>query len=133
MEKNKLSSHFYRNLIFGVGITATICYRSIIILNHYSQFWVSVVWYIGTMGFIWYFAHRYRVENKREKLIEDKQLGMKIKNNEKLTQEDRDALVYVLRGLRTSKARWNYIAIFVFSILALVYAVYVDFINPLFG
>ena len=107
MPKDKLSSHFYRILVFWIGIVATLAYRLIIILNHYSQLWVEISWYIGTIGFIWYFIHRFRVENQREKLIEKRNLGQKIKNNEQLTESDRNALVYILKGLRTSKARLN--------------------------
>ena len=129
MEKYKTSGHFYRELVFWVGIIATLAYRIIVVLNHYSTLWVEIAWYIGTIGFIWYFAHRYRVENNREKLIEEKELGHKIKNNIDLSTEDREALVYILRGLRSSKARWNYIVIFVFSIIALVYAVVSDVVR----
>ncbi len=126
MKEYQTSSKFYRVLVFWIGIIATLAYRIIIILNHYSQVWVEVAWYIGTIGFIWYFAHRFRVENRREELIKEKKLGYKIYNNRELTQEDRNALVYILKGLRSSKARWNYIVIFIFSIVALVYAVITD-------
>lgn len=129
MPETKLSSNFYRILIFLVGIVATLAYRIIIILNHYSQLWVEISWYVGTIGFIWYFIHRFRVENDREKLVEERSLGSKIKNNEKLSDGDRKALVYILKSLRTSKARLNYIAIFVFSALALVYAIYSDVVR----
>ncbi len=126
MLRYKTSKHFYRLLVFWVGIIATFAYRIIVILNQYSKAWVEIAWYIGTIGFIWYFAHRYRVENKREKLIVEKKLGYKIHHKKKLSDEDRAALVYILRALRSSKARWNYIVIFVFSVLALVYAVVND-------
>ena len=62
-------------------------------------------------------------------LIVKNKLGYKIHHKKELTKEDREALVYILRALRSSKARWNYIVIFVFSILALVYAVVVDIIK----
>ena len=124
MPKNRLSHKFYRNLLFLVGIIATFCYRIIVVLNYYSQLWVEIAWYIGTLGFIWYFAHRYRVANRRDKLVEDKRLAYKIETNQKLSGPDRDALVYILKGLKTSKAKWNYIFIFIFSVLALIYAAY---------
>jgi len=65
MSKNHLSHKFYRVWLFWVGVIATIAYRIIVILNYYSQVWVEIAWYIGTIGFIWYFAHRYRVEKRR--------------------------------------------------------------------
>lgn len=131
MPKYKTSSHFYRELIFWVGIAATIAYRIIVVLNEYSAFWVEVTWYIGTLGFIWYFAHRFNVENKRERLIIEKKLAYKVYHEKELKKEDRDALVYILKGLKSSKARWNYIIIFISSIVALIYAVINDIFHYL--
>src|SRR3989338_9774817 len=122
----RLNNHFYRIFIFMVGVIATIAYRAVVILNHYSQFWVEVFWYIGTVGFIWYFAHRYRVENRRDQLIEKLQLIKKMGANQSFKPEDKAALLYVLKSLETSLAKWNYIAIFLFSGLAMAYAMYVD-------
>jgi len=126
---NKLSHRYYRNLLFAVGIIATIAYRIIIILNYYSALWVEIAWYIGTIGFVWYFIHRYKVENKRDHLIENLKLAEKIEKKEELNDEERQATVYILKGLKTSLAKWNYIAIFVFSAVALLYAIFQDLIN----
>ena len=61
----KLSNKLYRNLIFVVGVLATIAYRIIVVLNHYSPVLVQIAWYVGTIGFVWYFAHRFKIENRR--------------------------------------------------------------------
>lgn len=124
MHKNKLSKKYYRLMLFWVGIIATFSYRVIVILNHYSALWVEIAWHVGTVGFIWYFAHRYRVSNDREKSIKERDLVHKIYHNKKLDQDDRDILIYILKGLSSSKAKWNYIAIFVFSFLALIYSIF---------
>jgi len=50
-----------RLLYFWIGIVATIAYRVIVVLNNVSAVWVQVAWYIGTVGFIFYFAHRFDV------------------------------------------------------------------------
>ena len=78
MGKYKASKKYYRILLFWVGIIATLAYRIIVILNFYSALWVEIAWYIGTIGFIWYFAHRFRVENHRENLIKKHKLVYKI-------------------------------------------------------
>lgn len=130
MTNQKISSKFYRDLVFVVGIIATFAYRAIVVLNHLDPIWVSIAWYVGTLGFVWYFAHRFRVENKREKLAIKHQLAVKVENLKELSAEDKDALNYILKGLSSSKARWNYIIIFVFSALALLYGIYLDFIFP---
>jgi len=122
----QLHKKYYRVLVFVVGVLATLAYRAVVILNHYSAFWVEVVWYFGTVGFIWYFAHRWRIETKREKLIAEFKLTEKIENNNNLEPKDKEALVYILKGLSTSLASWNYIVIFASSFLAIFYAVYMD-------
>jgi len=125
----KLNNKIYRIWMFLVGLIATLAYRIIVILNYYSDLWVEIAWYVGTIGFIWYFAHRYRVENRRDNLVEKLELASKIQNKKELSNDDRDALVYILKGLKTSLAKWNYIAIFAISFLALFYAVYLDFLK----
>ena len=122
------SNKYYRWLVFYIGIIATLAYRIIIILNYYSSLFVAISWYIGTIGFIWYFAHRYRVQNYYTNLIQDKKLPEKISQN-KLTDDDRGALLYILKSASSSKAKWNSIAIFILSAIALAYAVVVDMIK----
>ena len=126
--KYHTSNKYYRWLIFFIGIIATLAYRIIIILNYYSSLLVEISWYIGTIGFIWYFAHRYRVQNYYAGLIQDKKLSEKIYRN-KLTEDDRDALLYILKSTSSSKAKWNSIAIFILSAVALAYAVVADIIK----
>ena len=50
-----------RLFFFWAGITATIAYRVIIVLNLYSPFWVKIAWYVGTIGFVLYFGHRFNI------------------------------------------------------------------------
>lgn len=128
MQKRNLSKKYYRILLFCVGVIATFSYRIIVILNHYSKFWVEVAWHIGTIGFIWYFVHRYRVASERANVIDERRLQRKILDNKELASDDKDALIYILNGLKSSKAKWNYIAIFAFSILALLYSVFSNII-----
>ncbi|MFA6306803.1 MAG: hypothetical protein WCV70_04780 [Patescibacteria group bacterium] len=122
----KLNSSVYRILIFIVGVIATIAYRAVIVLNYYSQLWVEISWYVGTVGFIWYFAHRFNIENRRDKLIRKLQLIEKTRAGRPFSSEDKTALLYILKSLDTSLAKWNYIAIFIFSFLAIAYALYAD-------
>ena len=127
MSKYHTSNKYYRLWLFWVGVIAPISYRAIILFNNISTTSVKIAWYIGTIGFIWYFAHRYRVQNYRQNLIKEKRLVEKVCENN-LNKEDCDALEYVLRSLKSTKAKWNYIAIFFFSIIALLYGIYEDFI-----
>lgn len=127
----KLSSNLYRRWMFILGILATVAYRAIVVLNHYSPLLVQIAWYAGTIGFVWYFSHRFKVENRRDRIITEMDLARKIEQGEALTDEERGALAYILKGLQTSLSKWNYIAIFILSALALAYGIYQDFLSLL--
>ena len=127
MEQPKTSPKILREFYFWAGIIATITYRAIIILNYYSAFWVKIFWYIGTIGFVVYFAHRYQVSQRRDKLVEEHDLVNKVQNLN-ASEEDKKAMNYIFSTLSSSKERWNYIAIFVFSGIALILGVIFDFI-----
>lgn len=116
-----------RLLFFWIGILATFCYRAIIMVNHYSAVWVTVLWYIGTIGFILYFAHRYQISEKRARVIAQYQLDEKVKMMPNLTDDERSAMHYLLSSLESSKEKWNDIFIFVTSGLALVVGIILDF------
>ena len=117
--------HNFRHLFFFIiGVIATVAYRAIVVLNDYSAYWVEITWYIGTIGFTFYFWHRYQVENHRDELVTKFELVEKTKNNTPLNQEEKQALVTVLNGLQTSLAKWNYIIIFASSFIAIAYAVF---------
>ena len=116
-------------LFFWIGIVSTLLYRAIIIFEHLSGPWVKVSWYIGTIGYIIYFAHRVSIAERREKVIVDHQLVEKI-DQANWSATDRVALRYVLGSLRTSKERWNYIVIFASSALAVGIGVILDIFLP---
>lgn len=123
---------FYRYLVFAIGILATIAYRIIVVLNNYDPIWVQIAWYVGTLGFVWYFIHRYHVENKRDRIITDNNLSEKIRQGETLTETERNELANILSRLQSSLSKWNYLAIFILSALALLYGFYHDLILAFF-
>ncbi len=128
MANYQTSNKYYREWMFWLGVIATVAYRIIIILNEYSSTAVKVSWYIGTIGFFWYFIHRFRVQKYRESLIKEKRLLEKIKEKKDLNDDDHDALVYIVKSIKSTKAEWNYFAIFILSGLALLYGIFQDFI-----
>lgn len=123
------SPHWVRNLFFWFGIVATICYRAIVVLNHYDKTIALVAWYLGTIGFILYFWHRYIVSERRVKLIEEHDL-IKAVAQTNLSRDQIEANEYILTTLLSTKEKWNYIVIFVTSILALIIGMYLDFFLP---
>ena len=117
-----------RLFFFWVGIIATVAYRIIIVLNFYSPLWVKVSWYIGTIGFILYFGHRYNSARKRAKLVEDYNLIETVQQADFIDAQKKEALFYLVKTSLTSKSRWNSAAIFVLSLSALIIGIILDFI-----
>lgn len=107
------SSKYLRLFFFFAGIVATIAYRIIFLLN---SFWIEVAWYVGTIGFIFYFGHRTMVENKRAKLVKDYQLIDAIEKSD-VEAEKKSALLYLIETSLTSKARFNSAFIFIVSVI----------------
>ena len=115
-----------RLFFFWSGIIATLAYRIIIVLNFYSPLWVKVSWYIGTIGFIIYFWHRSGIQKKRADLVDDHQLLELADSVQKGTEKQKEALMYIVRTTKTSKAQWNSRFIFMLSVLALVVGILLD-------
>lgn len=118
-----------RLFFFWTGIVATFTYRIIVILNHVSRPAATVAWYIGTVGFVIYFIHRFQISERRARLISTYDLPHKIGNLEGLGEPERAAMEYIFGTLQSSKEKWNYIFIFIMSGLALIGGVVLDIIR----
>lgn len=115
-----------RLFFFWAGIIATVAYRIIIVLNAYSPLWVKVSWYIGTIGFILYFGHRFDVARRRAKLVRDHKLIEAVNDAQCLDPQKKLALHYLVKTSLTSKSRWNAGAIFILSVIALLVGIFMD-------
>jgi len=115
-----------REFFFWSGIVATFAYRVIIVLTGYPAIWLKLAWYVGTVGFVLYFIHRYQISERRSKLIHEQGLLAKVAGLTQLSEADRDAMTYLFQTLESSKEKWNYIFIFAMSGLALVWGVVTD-------
>lgn len=127
MEKPTVHPTWMRLFFFWSGVMATVAYRSIVVVNNYSKPWAQTLWYVGTIGFIFYFAHRYQISEKRSALIREHGLDKKIADIRGLDIQDKDAMRYIFHTLSSSKEKWNSIIIFVASGIALVLGLYLDF------
>jgi hypothetical protein len=129
MQEIKTSPKVIRELFFWSGIIATVCYRAIVILNHYSQTVALAAWYVGTIGFIVYFWHRYVISEKRAELIRDHDLIRAVAQSKDLTDDQKAANEYILTALLSTKEKWNYIVIFATSVAAILVGLYLDFLS----
>ncbi|MDA2922381.1 hypothetical protein MYX07_03895 [Patescibacteria group bacterium AH-259-L07] len=120
-----------RLFFFWAGIIATLSYRIIIVLNFYSPVWVKIAWYMGTIGFIIYFWHRFDIQKKRAELVLDYKLIEAVESIKHLEKKQKQALHYTVKTTLTSKARWNSLFIFLLSVVALLVGIVMDTIQML--
>jgi len=126
MENIRPHAQPIRLFFFWVGIIATLAYRLIIVLNFYDSLWVKISWYIGTIGFTTYFWHRYNIQKKRSKLVEDYKLVDLVEKNSYPDKKQKEALLYVVETSLSSRAKWNSAFICWLSVLALVLGIIMD-------
>jgi hypothetical protein len=127
--KEMIKSHkkSIRLFFFWAGIIATLAYRIIIVLNFYSPQWVKIFWYVGTVGFMLYFGHRYNVQKRRAELVSKYNLIDVVDKKTKVSGVEKDALMYLVKTNLTSRSRWNSAFIFWLSLAALIVGIILDF------
>ena len=114
-------------LFFWIGILSALLFRMITIAEHYNPLLSKVLWYIGVVGYLLFFVHRYNIALRRYRVIQNLDLLKKIENRDSLNPTDFDGLRYVMWSISVSKERQNYIMITIFSIAALIVAAILDF------
>ncbi|MFC1631427.1 hypothetical protein ACFL1I_08330 [Candidatus Omnitrophota bacterium] len=116
-------------VFFIVGLVATIAIRVVNVLIYLDPLYAKIAWYVGVTGFFAFFVYKFRVSQARFKTIAEHNLVDKISQKQQLTLEDYSLIGAILCGLSSRKERINYIFIFALSALALMLAVYLDFIK----
>ena len=116
-------------VFFFIGIIATISVRAVMVLVHINPVYGQAAWYIGVTGFLVYFLYKFRVDRARSELIDRAGLMAKMSSGGNLSAEDRDTIRAILCALRSKRDSINYLFIFASSALALILAVYLDFIK----
>lgn len=116
-------------VFFIIGMIATISIRAVTVLIHVKPVYGQLAWYIGVTGFLLYFIYKFRIDHFRHQLIVKRGLMEKISHGEKITAEDRRLIGSILCSLSSNKDRINYLLIFVSSALALIIALYFDFLK----
>jgi hypothetical protein len=104
---------------FLLGLLSSVAFRAIVLLQKYSPDWVRPVWYFGVLGYMLFFMYRYYISQRRKRTIAHTNVIEKIRTGESLNQEEREAALYLLKSVRASQEDWNYLAIFVLSIVAI--------------
>ena len=116
-------------IFFIIGMIATISVRVVTVLAHINPIYGEIAWYIGVFGFFIFFIYKYKVEQARYHLIIKSSLMEKVAQGDAIAKEDRELIGSILCALSSNKDRINYLLIFVSSALAILIAVYLDFIK----
>lgn len=123
--KDSYASWFF----FIVGLVATVSIRAVTILTRLDSVYGKIAWYIGVGGFFIFFIYKFRVNQNRSRVILQGKLLDRINQKDKLTEEDYSVISTILCALSSKKERINYIFIFALSAVAIILAVYMDFIS----
>ncbi len=116
-------------IFFVVGLIATIAIRIVTVLMNVNPVYGKAAWYIGVGGFFAFFVYKFKVAQARAKLIEKTDLIKKVNSNKDLAKEDYDLIGAILCGVSSKKEMANFFFIFGLSAIALVVAIYFDFIR----
>jgi len=116
-------------VFFLIGIIATISVRAVTVLVHINPVYGQAAWYVGVAGFLVYFLYKFKVDRARSKLIDRAGLMAKMSSGGDLSAEDRDTVRTILCALKSKRDSINYFFIFASSALALILAVYLDFVR----
>ena len=116
-------------LFFIIGLIATIAMRLVTVLMYKNPTYGKMAWYIGVGGFFVFFVYKFRVSQARVKVIKQQNLVDKINRGRQLAEDDYSLISAILCGLSSNKERINYIFIFSLSALAIILAIYMDFIR----
>ena len=111
-------SPFVIYLFLVTGLLSAVAFRLLTIINAFSPSLLRPVWYFGVIGYIFFFAYRYHISEKRKKAIRANRLLEKIQSPGEISSEDRALIAYVLSSIIKSKENLNYLFIFVLSIAA---------------
>jgi hypothetical protein len=109
-----------------MGMISAVFLRMIIIAEYYSGTLSKVLFYLGVIGYMVFFAHRHHISKRRVNVLKNLQLLDKIENRTPLKDEDYRGLEYVIWSLSVSKESINYLVIFGFSIIAIVLSLALD-------
>ncbi len=114
-------------VFFFIALIATISIRAVNIMLDFNPLLAKIFWYLGVGGFTVFFIYKFKNYNLLHRELKKAQLTRKVLSKESLSGHDYELLGTVLCQLSSKKDKINYFFIFLFSGLALILAIYVDF------
>jgi len=116
-------------VFFIIGLVATVAVRIVTVLINISPIYGKIAWYIGVSGFLIFFIYKFNVNRALARIIDKENLIEKARIQKAFSSEEHNLIAEILCNLRSEKERINYFFIFAVSALALLFAIYFDFIR----
>lgn len=129
VEDKNCRDSFSSWIFFIIGLIATIAIRVVTLLIHVNPIYAKIAWYIGVGGFFIFFIYKFRVNLNRTRIINKQNIVDKIDNMKQLTKDDYGFIRAILCALSSRKETINYLFIFGLSAVALLLAIYMDFLR----
>lgn len=103
--------------------------RVVTVLINIKPVYGKIAWYIGVGGFLIFFVYKFNANRALAKIIDKENLIEKAKAQKPLSAEEYSLIAAMLCNLKSEKERINYFFIFAVSAVALIFAIYFDFIK----
>ena len=129
IEYRRCKDSFVSWIFFIIGLIATMAIRAVTILANIDPIYAKIAWYFGVFGFLLFFIYKFKVNQSRSDLIDRHNIMQKLIQKNQLTDKDYNLVSSIFCALRSKKERINYLFIFALSAIALILAIYLDFIR----
>ncbi|MBU2044338.1 MAG: hypothetical protein KJ977_01155 [Candidatus Omnitrophica bacterium] len=116
-------------VFFLIAIIATISIRAVNLAFNFSPLLSKVFWYLGVVGFFLFFIYKFKYHNRLHREFKKTGIVQKLLSKQPLSEYDYGLLGTVICQLNSKKDKVNFFIIFFFSGLALILAIYFDFIK----
>ena len=128
-QRKHCSDSFVSWIFFIIGLIATVAIRIVTVLMNINALYGKISWYIGVGGFLIFFIYKFNVNRALAKLIDKENLIEKARTKKQLSHQEYNLIAAILCSLKSEKERINYFFIFAVSAIALLFAIYFDFIK----
>lgn len=128
-QKKNCNDSFVSWIFFIIGLIATVAIRIVTVLMNIHPVYGKTAWYIGVGGFLLFFIYKFNANRALAKLIDEENLIEKARDQKPLSAEEYNLIAGILCSLKSEKERINYFFIFAVSAVALLLAIYFDFIK----
>lgn len=122
------NSKSYSILFFMIGLIGAVGFRIVLIVNKFSSVFASLVWYIATISYIFFYLYRHYIEQRRVQILVSTKLKYKLDNDLGLSEKDKNNLRVIVDSLLVSKQNLNLIILVVASFVSLITQIVLDLV-----